>query len=138
MNTKVAVNGQLSPEYQTVLRKLSDLQAVVGLPINIQRASIGLVQAQLIYPAGNMTANDMVSAVLQSVDFNAMNFYRLLGVLQTLANTDNILKALHLEFYGEGIDTQQRLRIHGFKFHFLFFQKKYRTRFHLLLTKSAP
>ena len=93
--------GKLSPEYKTFLKNSGDLASLLSLPVNKSDASIKLVEAELISPDENVAGREiLISSVLKSVEFDAMNFYKLLAVLQHLSKTEKIFPQLHQEFYG--------------------------------------
>ena len=100
-NMVMPVKGKHSPEYKTILKNLSDLASVLDLPINNSDAFTMLAEAELIAPSGNVSGKDMIIFVLDNVDFDAMNFYKFLAVLQNLSKTEDIFPNLHREFYSK-------------------------------------
>lgn len=99
-NKVVSVKGKLSPEYKTILKNLHDLGKVLDLPVNKTDASTKLKEYGLISPSGNIPGNEMIESVLSNVEFNAMDFYKFLAVLQTLSRTEKIFVKVHQELYG--------------------------------------
>ena len=100
MSTKVSVKGKLSPEHKTITKNIRDLVRVLDLPINSDVATMELVQAELISSMQVTAGKDMVNSVLTSIEFDAMKFYKFLGVLQTLSDAGDTIRKLHQEFYG--------------------------------------
>ena len=104
-STTVPVEGENSPEYMAIRSNYGDLKAV--LDSNKGHASGKLFQADLIttMPSGNISGEDMVISVLQGMKVNAMKFYKLLAVLQSLSNHKDILERIHKAFLRKSINS---------------------------------
>ena len=94
----VPVKDTNSPEYIAIQECYTDLTRVLDL--DPRDAEEKLIQARFFTPPKhNRDGSAMIDSVSSFVKYEAIKFYKFLGVLHKLRHTQDVLVKLHQKFY---------------------------------------
>ena len=99
--TKIKVCGNMSPEYVALQGVAVGLKTLFARDPG--RAAANLFESALI-PDQQAPKDTFVPSIMSQVEDGAMDFYKLLGVLNELSpNANAVLTAIHDKFVGKGL-----------------------------------